>query len=120
MSHSSALSTEQVLTVFREEIAAHQGQVTDVYQAGERLLARSILPRALEVRPRDKMQGGVALKLTSGELWLYPYLFRLVCKNGAIIAETLDARFLGDIRLNEPAEATALIREGIAACCEPE
>jgi hypothetical protein len=120
MRSRSSLTTAQVLTVFTEEIAARDGRITDTFHDGRRLFTRSVLPHVEYVRPGDKVQGGIALKATEERVWLYPYLFRLVCRNGAIMAETLEARSLGDPRQQEPEEALQSIRDGIEACCAQE
>ena len=116
----SSLMTAQVLAVFAEEVAVRRGNVTETFDDGQRLLTRSVLPQVEEVRPGDRVQGGVALKATAQGVWLYPYLFRLVCRNGAIIAEALGSRFLGDLHVQEADTAFQAIRKGIEACCAPE
>jgi hypothetical protein len=120
MRSDSSLTTTQVLAVFAEEIAAHGGQVTDTFHDGQRLFTRSILPHVEEVRPGDRMQGGVALKASDEGVWLYPYLFRLVCRNGAIAAETIEAHFLEFVHLQEPDTALQSLRDGIAICSAQE
>jgi hypothetical protein len=117
---SSALSTAQVLALFTDEITAHGGSVTDTFDDGERLLARSVLPAIEEVRPGDQHKGGVALKATARSVCLYPYLFRLVCKNGAIVAEALETRSLDADCMQDPEMAEHAIRQGIEACCTRE
>jgi hypothetical protein len=117
---SDSSLTTQVLDVFTEVVAARGGQVTDTFHDGRRLFTRSILPHVEEVRPGDRMQGGVALKACDEGVWLYPYLFRLVCRNGAIAAEAIEARFLGNLHQQEPESALETIRQGIAVCSEQE
>ena len=112
--------TARVFTVFAQEVAAHGGRVTETLNDGQRLFTRSILPHVADVRPRDRVQGGVALKATGADVWLYPYLFRLVCKNGAIIAQTLDTRPLTDLHLLKPDAALCVVRESVQACCAGE
>jgi hypothetical protein len=112
----SSLTTAHILTVFTEEVAARGGRITDAFHDGQRLFTRSVLPNVDDVRPGDRVQGGVALKATAEGVWLYPYLFRLVCRNGAIIAETLASRSLGDLHQQEPDTAVQAIRECIEAC----
>jgi hypothetical protein len=114
------LTTAQILTVFGEEVAARDGRVTDTFHDGQRLFTRSVLPHVEHVRPGDRVQGGVALKAIDERVWLYPYLFRLVCRNGAIVAETLEARSLDDLHEQEPETALQAVRDGIEACCAPE
>lgn len=119
MSTRSNLTTARVLTVFAEEVAARGGRITDTFHDGQRLFTRSVLPDVEEVRSGDRVQGGVALKATAEGVWLYPYLFRLVCRNGAIIAETIESRSLGNLHQQEPDSAVQSIRESIEACCAP-
>jgi hypothetical protein len=114
------LSTAEVLSIFSEEITAHQGRVTDTFDDGTRLFTRSILPQVKQVRPGDKLQGGVALKAVEGEVWLHPYVFRQVCRNGAIMAETLASRHFTDSDLLDSYTATASLREAVQACCAEE
>ena len=120
MLSSSGLTTAEVLAVFTEEVVARQGRVTDTFDDGQRLFTRSIVPLVAEVRPGDKLQGGVALKATEEGVCLYPYIFRLVCKNGAIAAQTLEVRALESLHFQEPEAALESIREGVGACCAEE
>jgi hypothetical protein len=117
---SSNLTTAQVLSVFTEKIVARTGTITDSFDDGQRLLTRSVLPLVAEARPGDKMQGGIALKATSEGIWLYPYIFRLVCRNGAIVASTLESRFIVDLEAQDEESVLQLVREGVEACCAPE
>lgn len=120
MRSSSGLTTAEVLAVFTDEVVACRGRVTDTFNDGRRLFTRSVLPEVEEVRPADGMQRGVALKATETEVCVFPYLFRLVCRNGAIIAHTLESRSLEDLHLQEPEIARQCIREGVVACCADE
>jgi hypothetical protein len=121
MPFNSSLTTEQVLAVFTEEITALGGKVIDTYQKGQRLFTRSVLPLVEEVRPQDKVQCGVALQATTRGIWLHPYLFRLVCANGAIVADGLESRSLSEVVHElEPDQAVVAIRKGVEACCAPE
>jgi hypothetical protein len=120
MRSGSSLTTAEILAVFAEEVAARRGQVTDTFDDGRRLFTRSVLPHVKHVRPGDGVQGGVALKATPEEAWLYPYLLRLVCRNGAIMAQTLASRSITDLHLQEPDTALRSIREGVEACCARE
>jgi hypothetical protein len=111
------LSSAEVLSVFTEEITARGGRVTDTFHDGRRLFTRSVLPYVEEVRSSDRVQGGVALKATEEGVWLHPYLFRLVCRNGAIIAEAIASQFLGDLREQDADTAARSVRESVGACC---
>jgi hypothetical protein len=120
MRSKSSLTTAQILDVFSEEIAARDGRVTDTFHRGKRLFVRSVVPLVQEVQQGDRLQGGVALKATSQGVWLYPYVFRLVCRNGAITAETIGSHCVGKLDQLNPYSTLEMIREGIAACCAEE
>jgi hypothetical protein len=102
MESHSGLTTAQVLEVFTEEVTALAGSVADTFDDGLRLFTRSVIPLFDDVRTGDRVQGGVALKMTKEEAWLYPYVFRLVCRNGAIMAQTLESRSLMGFDIEEP------------------
>jgi hypothetical protein len=111
------LSTATIMDIFAEEITERSGRVTDRYDDGSRLFTRSVLPHVDEVRPRDRVQGGVALKATGSEVCVHPYVFREVCRNGAIMAHSLESRRLVSRPEDDPDEAAWELRETIAACC---
>jgi hypothetical protein len=117
MESNSGLTTAQVLDVFAEEVSACGGRVADTFNDGLRLFSRSVIPLFDDVRTGDRVQGGVALKMTKEQAWLYPYVFRLVCRNGAITAQALESRLLAGFDLEEPEASLQTIREGVVACC---
>jgi hypothetical protein len=120
MSFLPALTTGAVLDEFTDAVADCGGSVSGVFNDGTRLFARSVLPTVDTVRRTDAFQGGVAIRGTENDVWLYPFLFRQVCTNGAILAQTLDARHIPDLHDLDPDEAAELVRDGVAACCAPE
>jgi hypothetical protein len=120
MLYDSPLTTSEILAVFDAEITTRGGRVTETFNDGRRLFSRSVLPEVEEVRPGDGLKGGIALKATEQGLWLYPYLFRLVCRNGAILAETLGSRSVEDLHLLDPDAIQRSIRAAVEACCSPE
>ncbi len=115
-----ALSTQEIHTLFIEEISDAGGVGSDTFDDGNCLFARSILPWVADVRPRDEMKGGVALRAAEGEIAIHPYLFRTVCRNGAILAHAIQARQVEnyDFRLRE--EVTQELREAVRTCCQEE
>ncbi|HLQ44081.1 MAG TPA: hypothetical protein VK137_05070, partial [Planctomycetaceae bacterium] len=120
MSSRQQLTTATVAEVFAEEITSRSGVVLDTVQDGTRLFTRSILPSVREVLPDDKLQGGVALRGTESEVWLHPYVFRIVCSNGAIMAHALQTQHLTELDQQDPDDADAALREAIQACCAAE
>ena len=117
---SNALTTACVLEAFSHEIAEHGGTVSDTFNDGERLFVRSVLPLADDVRPGDRLKGGVALKACGDEVWVHPYVFRLVCKNGAIMAQAVASRRVSAVFEWDEEQAVADVREAVRACCVPE
>jgi len=120
MDADNCLTTASVLQVFSQEIAGHGGSVSDTFDDGERLFVRSILPRIEEVTTGDQLQGGVALKAYEGEVWIHPYVFRLVCRNGAIMAQTITSRRVTAHFAWDEDEAVTNVREAVRACCADE
>ncbi len=120
MSMSQHVPIESILEILTEEITAHSGSVIDTIQDGLGLFARSVLPGVDEVRPGDRLQGGVALRATESDIWLHPYVFRQVCRNGAIMAHALRTRHLTELDWRDPWDAETALREAIQDCCEAE
>jgi len=87
-------ATRDLYETFVDEITAIGGVVPDLYDDGERLFARAVLPVHTDVRPGDHVRGGVAVRATGSELLVHPYTFRQVCSNGAIAAHALETRRL--------------------------
>jgi hypothetical protein len=117
------LTTGEIAAIFAEEIAAQGGTVTDTFDDGSRLFQRAVLPAEQEVKSRDRVQGGVALRATEDDVWVHPYVFRQVCSNGAIIAHATQTRHIerpGSASDDPDAELAAAIREAIQDCCSPE
>jgi hypothetical protein len=112
-----SLSTMDIRAIFAEEITDAGGFVSDTFDDGDRLFARSILPWVAEVRPKDQMKGGVALKSAESEVCIHPYLFRTVCQNGAIRAHAIESRRLEIPDFLSREDATAKLREAVRGCC---
>jgi hypothetical protein len=116
MFHDNELTTAAIRAAFAEEVAALGGTVTDVFDDRTRLFARSVLASTHEVLPKDKMQPGIALRATREEIWVHPYLFRQVCSNGAILAQSLQSWQIEDIEPLGADHAIASLREAVRSC----
>jgi hypothetical protein len=119
MSFLDNLTTAGIGAIFAEEISSAGGSVANAFDDGNRLFMRAILPAEFEVKSHDRVQGGVALRANTEEIWVHPYVFRQVCQNGAIIAHAAESRHLalGDFSLNTEEEMVAALREAVQACC---
>ena len=120
MSHQQNVLLASVSEIINQEIAARSGEVLNMLQDKTRFFVRSVLPNVTEVLPNDRLQGGVALRATESEVWLSPYVFRLVCSNGAIMAHMLQTQHLSERDWQDPWSAENSLREAIQTCCEPE
>jgi hypothetical protein len=120
MSCSARITTTELKDVFGEEIRAGGGQVTSVFAHHDRLFARSTLPWVREVRPKDKVQGGVAMRASMQEIWVHPYLFRQVCRNGAIMCWTTRSSRIRELYSLPCEKAAAALREAVHACCDED
>lgn len=118
MCDSDYFKTQEILEAFTEEISARQGKVTETFHQPGQLFVRSVLPQTVEIRARDKVQSGMALRVTESTAWVYPYVFRLVCKNGAIIARAAEGRELPNLDNLPIFEAVSLVRSAVESCCE--
>jgi hypothetical protein len=116
-------TTKQIKEVYEREVREAGGRVSDVYDDGARLFLRSVLPGVQEVRPGDGLQGGVALRAADPDILVQPYVFRQVCKNGAIIAQALEARSFERKEKDWDAGVPELlveVGEAVRSCCGPE
>jgi hypothetical protein len=110
--------THEILEAFTEKISARDGKVTETFHQPGLLFARSVLPQTEEIRVGDQLQGGVALRATDTAAWVYPYVFRLVCKNGAIMTRAAEGREIPNLDSVPVFEAVTLVREAVESCCD--
>lgn len=118
------IATSQIATIFAEEIKSAGGSVTDGFKNGALLFTRSVLPEFTQVAPGDRLQPGVAVRANDAEVFVSPYVFRLVCSNGAIMARALHSRRISrdEWFLNDEAECDleTTLRVAIRQCCQRE
>lgn len=110
------LLTSDIRDLFAYEVTALGGSVSETYEDGPLLLARGVLPGVEEVRPDDRVLGGVAIRADGEDVFVHPYVFRQVCTNGCIVATAIETRRieLGDFPSTE--EAAEAVREAIQIC----
>ncbi len=114
MSSAAALTMAAIRAAFEEEIAGLGGQVERFVEDGSEAFARSRLPWTREVGRRDRLFGGVALCAGPEALCVRPYIFRVVCKNGAVMARAIAATTVS--RNAAPDEVEGELREAVRAC----
>jgi hypothetical protein len=113
---SDWMSSSQVAELFAEEIAGAGGKVTETFDDGDRVFTRGVMPPSIEVGPQDHLKGGVALCATDTDIFVHPYVFRLVCSNGAIVAQATQTRRLARDGYQITLESD--LRNAIRCCCE--
>jgi len=109
--------TDTLLLLFQEEVHSLEGRVSDALNDGQRLFARAVLPADARVSGNDVVHSGVALRYMNGVLDVRPYVYRVVCRNGAIAAFSGQGR---SIDLPTPDYDTEAIRQAIHAAAAPE
>jgi hypothetical protein len=114
------LTTAAIRALFAKEITAAGGSVAETFDDGTRLFTRSVLPRMCEVQASDRLQSGVALRATADEVWVHPYVFRLVCRNGAIMAQALETCHIETPEFTTVEAAADAVRDAVQACCAEE
>jgi hypothetical protein len=120
MALSELPANSVISALFAEEITAAEGTVSETFDDGIRLFARSVLPGVREIRSGDTLQAGVALRATSRQVRVHPYVFRQICRNGAIIAHALQTREIEAADHETPQEVVSAVREAVRACCDEE
>jgi hypothetical protein len=109
-----------VVEIFSQEIAGAGGQICGLFQDDACAFVRSVLPPSIDVAAGDKLKGGVALRATDEEISVHPYVFRLVCTNGAIMAQAIESVSISreESFLGEDVETS--LRCAVQACARPE
>ena len=92
----------EILDAFEHEVRELGGTLRDVYAEGDLLFARAILPDEMDVRPGDRVHGGVAVRTHDTEILVHPYTYRVVCTNGAISASSSGSRVVQRVELAAP------------------
>ncbi len=110
------LTIAELRSLFEEEAGTAGGSVPETYQDATRLWTRMTLPCVLEVRRGDRVQGGVALRATEEEVWVHPYVFRQVCRNGAIRAQALEGCHIERGAFPTSEEVAGAVRAAVQQC----
>jgi hypothetical protein len=117
-------ATHDILATVTEELTVLGGTVSDTVHDGQRLFLRALLPQADEVRPKDVVEGGIAVKAAGEKIEVCPYLFRQVCRNGALMPQVIETRHIRRVDFAAPLDAVEAVdgqlREAVRACSAAE
>lgn len=115
---------EEIRSAVEEEITSAGGTVSDCLMDDRRLFLRSVLPYAREVRAKDNLQGGVAVMAGDVNVSVHPYTYREVCRNGAIMAHSIETHRIERVELGASTEAVedvlSEVRAVVRRCSAPE
>src|SRR5687768_16078927 len=103
----------EILEAFEQEVGDLGGTVRDVYAEGDLLYARAVLPGATDVRPGDRIHGGVAVRTQDTEILAHPYTYLVVCTSGAIAAFATGSRVVQRVDLAAPSTAINAVLENL-------
>ena len=117
---TNVITVDSVLSLFQEEVADLGGRVTDKACDERRLFVRAVLPEEAEVVSGDTVKAGVALRCANLEIEIRPYVFRKVCRNGAIVAHSTMGRQIDVSLVADPASTLLEVRQAVRAAAARE
>ena len=120
MSFPEFTTMAAIKELFVEETEAAGGLVTHTFETEACFMARATLPQVRHVAPGDEVQGGVALLAEHDRVWVHPYVFRKICKNGAIMTHFVQSKQIAYSECESQYETCSKVRLAIQECCEPE
>ncbi len=115
------------IAAFKDAIAPLGGTIKNQNDTPQRAYCRAVLPVTEEVRPKDLLKPGIAIRASGLAIHITPYVFREICGNGAIWAHSSAAISLTvtedttDLAIEDFVDAStklAASEETIAACLE--
>jgi hypothetical protein len=98
-------TTQDIAATVADQLALVGGVVSDRFDDTRRLYLRGILPMQKEVRPADVVEGGVAVMTCKERIEVHPYLYRQVCRNGAVMPQLGKRRCIERVPLSASSEA---------------
>jgi hypothetical protein len=114
--------TQEISALFVDEVRA-MGCVDQVFDDGVRVFARAVHRRPVEIRLRDAVRGGVALRVMGDLVDVHPFVFRQICTNGSIMAEALQSQRIRRVEVPAASELVTAalddVRAAIQACGDP-
>jgi hypothetical protein len=114
-----ALTLAAIRSLFLAELAAARGALVDSLLDDRRLYLRATLPARASVRPGDAIRGGLALRASVDAIWVHPYVFREVCRNGAIRVEALESHRIGEPRIRTAEDVSAELKSAFRRLADP-
>jgi hypothetical protein len=120
MTQERHLPIAHIRATFSAAVESIGGTISDFYEDDTRLFLRSVMPKLREVGVDDRVQAGIALRVANQEVDIDPYIFRLVCTNGAILAQVLSTHQIEHAADLALPELDAGIRHLVELCSAEE
>jgi hypothetical protein len=115
--------TQEISALFALKARAMGCGEPEVYDDGARVFARAVRRHRIDIRARDPVRGGVALRVVGEWVDVHPFVLRQVCTNGAVMAQAIQSQRVRRVEVSAPSEliTAALddIRAAIQACGDP-
>jgi hypothetical protein len=124
MAAISLPAPQDIRAVVEEELSLVGGEVLGCVTDQHRLFLRSVLPQVRQVRSSDKVQAGVAVMANRTDIFVHPFTFREVCRNGAVMSRTLDTVQIERVPFEASADVVESVlvevRDAVRRCSAPE
>jgi hypothetical protein len=142
--NARSITLRGIEQVYRNEVQSCGGKVFGRTRDAKQFMARAVYQGFVDVRPndpnvprleRDRRTGnvvslranvqdhvkkGVAIRATTHDVLIAPYVFRQICRNGAILSRMLATRHISLSELSGRAEAEYVLRDAIRASSQEE
>jgi hypothetical protein len=104
-------SPKEIRAIFEEELTIIGGRISDDIRHRGRLYLRATVPHTRQVRPNDHIQGGVAITTVDQDIRVYPYVFRQIGRNGAIMTQLLETQRIKRVSTDASSRALGNLKE---------
>lgn len=120
-------SIDEIYGAVTDEITALGGSTLSLVRDQDRLFMRMVLPASAEIRVGDSMQAGVAVRALPEQIAVYPFTFRQVCTNGAIVANSLPGQQIQRVQAVDVGTSSydaevvlSSLRSAVRQCASPK
>lgn len=84
----------QIEDAFSQAVDQSGGSVTDRFEDDGLLILRAVTQKCENIQTGDQLNAGVALMCDGPKIDIHPYIFRQVCRNGAIMPQVIGSESL--------------------------
>lgn len=114
---TNKIDKKKITELFTQKVSQYGGHVIQTSTNAEHVLIEATLTVSDTLLKGDYVQGGVALYYSPTLIAIHPYLFRLICESGLLIANTPEDCIIWQQGDAEPTEETLNTRLNTAIQC---